>query len=161
MPRRKPLIGSDEVEAVNRAAAPPELDETGFSADDIQVVQPERMEAKAKEAKFFNELVEIEIEPGDKPNDPIYVELGHNGIAQMVKRGTPQAVRRKYLYSALMAKQVTFSCEFRRGPNETEINKLTPSVSGAYRTYLLNDPNPQGGSKWLKRVMKEATGVRA
>lgn len=162
MPRaRKSLISTGDVEPVNRAAAPPELQEGDFHTDDIQVVEPNRMNAKVKEEKFMNELVEIEIEPGDKENDPMYVHLGHNGITQMVKRGEPQAIKRKYLYAALMSKVVTFACDFRRGPNNTEVNKLTPSSSNAYRTTLLNDPNPLGGTRWVKRVMAESAGIRA
>jgi len=164
MPRgipRKSLIGSHEVEAVNRAAAAPEFRDEEFHTDDIQVVEPNRLEAKAKEEKFMNELVEIQIEPGDKPNDPLYVQIGHNGINQMVLRGQPQTVKRRYLYSALMAKTVAFACDFRRGPNDTEINRLSPSVSGAFRAHLLRDDNPLGGTRWVKRVMSEASGIRA
>jgi hypothetical protein len=152
MPRVKQAVITTD------AVAPPE--ESGdFHADDIQIVEPDRLALKAKEEKFMNELVEIEIEPGDKPNDPMYVDLYHNGIGQMVLRGQPQAIKRKFVYSGLMAKVVSFACDFRR-QGDAEINKLTPHTNTAYRMRLVNDPNPQGGSRWWQSVARQATGIR-
>lgn len=152
MPRaRQAMITTDGV-------APPE--EPGdFHPEDIQTIEPDRLTLKAKEAKFFEEKVEIEIEPGDKPTDPMYVQLFHNGVPQMVLRGQPQAVKRKFVYSGLMAKVVTFACDFRR-THDGEINKLTPHSNTTYRMRLINDPNPQGGTRWWQSVARQATGIR-
>lgn len=160
MPRAKRIIESSELEAVNRAMAPPELNEAGFDASDIQIVRPDRMEVKAKEEKFMNEKVEIQIEPGTEPNDPVYVHLGHNGITQMVKRGEPQIVKRKFLYSALMGKKVSMNCSFGMSKDGNEFNRLTPTVSGTYRAALLRDANAErGGMKWVQSVMAESSGI--
>lgn len=160
MPRaKKALINSGDVEAVSRATLP-EIDPV-FIPGDIEVVSEDRLAFAAREEKFMNEKIEIEIEPGTEPNDPLFVHLGHNGSTQIVMRGQPQVVKRKYLYSALMAKQVKMSCTFAIGRDGNEINKLTPSAATSYRAYLTNDPNPQGGSRWVQRVMAESTGVTA
>lgn len=161
MPRKRALIDSADLEPINRAVAPPEENTVGFEPGDIQVVPFDRMEAKAREAKFMNEYIEIEIEAGTEANDPMYVELGHNGINQFVKRGTVQRVRRKFLYSALMAKRVNMNCTFGKDGAGNEFNRLTPTVSTTYRARLVTDPNTQmGGSKWVQRVMAESAGAR-
>lgn len=162
MARVKKIISSDELEPINRAIAPPELNEAGFDASDIQVVRPDRMETKIKEEKFMNERVEIMIEPGLEANDPMYVDLRHNGITQMVKRGEPQIVKRKFLYVALMGKKVAMNCMFGKDSSGNEFNRLTPSTSGALRAALLRDNNTErGGMKWVQSVMAESTGIRA
>lgn len=161
MRRARSIIDTESVEAVNRAMAPPEEDTVGFQPGDIQIVQPNRMEAKARELQFMNEFVEIEVEPGTEPNDPIFIELGHNGINQFVKRGTVQRVKRKFLYSALMAKKVSINCTFGKDNSGNEFNRLTPSVSNTYRARLVSDANPRGGSKWVQSVMAESACARA
>lgn len=161
MPRvKRSIISSTDVEPINRAMAPPEEHPGGFDVSDIDIVAPDRMEAKAKEAKFMNEYIEIEIEPGTEATDPMYVELGHNGINQFVKRGEVQRVRRKFLYAALMAKRVSMNCTFGKDGSGNEFNRLTPSVSTAYRARLVSDSNPQGGSKWVQQVMAENAAAR-
>lgn len=159
MPRVKSVISTNDVEAVNRAAAPPE-EQPEFDTSDIQVVQADRLDVKAREEKFMNERVVIEIEPGTEANDPMYVELGHNGINQFVKRGEPQAVKRKFLYSALMAKKVAFNVAFGKDASGNEFNRATPAAKNTYATRLVSDPNPEGGSKWVQRVMAESHGMR-
>lgn len=160
MPRVKSIINSDSLEPVNRAMAPPELNEAGFDVSDVQVVRPDRMEIKVKEEKFMNEKVEIMIEPGMEANDPVFVDLKHNGITQMVKRGEPQIVKRKFLYVALMGKKVAMNCSFGKDQNGNEFNRLTPTVSGVYRAALLRDNNrEQGGMKWVQSVMAESAGI--
>lgn len=162
MPRVKSLISTSDVEAVNRATdSVPELNVGGHNASDIQIVQPDRMEAKAADEKFMNERIVIHIEPGDQPGDPVFVELGHNGINQFVKRGEDQSVKRKFLYSALMAKRVSVNCSFGKDNSGNEFNRLTPSVSTTYRAHLVSDPNlERGGPKWVQRVMAESAGAR-
>jgi hypothetical protein len=160
MARAPSIIDSASVEPVNRAMAPPE-EHPPFDASDIQVVAPDRMDAKAREEKFMNERVVVRIEEGTNANDPMYVELGHNGVNQFVKRGSDQVVKRKFLYAALMAKKVTMNCTFGKDGNGNEFNRLTPSVSNPFRCLLVEDPNPQGGSKWVQRVMAESAGARA
>lgn len=160
MPRVKSLISSADVEPINRAMAPPE-EVMPFEAGDIQVVAADRMDTKVREEKFMNERVVIHIEQGTQAGDPVFVELGHNGVNQFVKRGENQTVKRKFLYSALMAKKVNMNCTFGKDGSGNEFNRLTPSVSTAYRALLVSDPNPQGGAKWVQNVMAESAAIRA
>lgn len=164
MPRkytRNSVIDSSSVEPISHASnvTPPEVNDAGFEAGDIQVIAARQMEESARVEKFMNEKVEIEIEPGTEPNDPAFVHLGHNGITQMVERGKTQVVKRKYLYSALMGKQVVVNTAFGKKNSGEEFNHLTQTVKSAYRTRLITDNNPQGGAKWVQSVMREATGM--
>jgi hypothetical protein len=160
MARAPSIIDSASVEPINRAMAPPE-ESLPFESGDIQVVAADRLETKAREEKFMNERVVIRIEEGTQATDPVWVELGHNGVNQFVKRGTDQTVKRKFLYSALMAKRVTMNCTFGKDGSGNEFNRLTPAVSTCYRAMLVEDPNPQGGPKWVQRVMSESAAIRA
>lgn len=158
MPRiKKSVIGSDDVQAFsNLGDAPPELNMAGTTAADIQVVPMDRMEAKAAEAKFMEEKVLIEIEAEDDPNAAVFVHLGHNGVTQYVKRGEPQAIKRKFLYSALAAKTVKFACAFGKDNSGNEFNRMNPSAKTTHRMRLIEDRNPQGGMKWFQKVASQA-----
>lgn len=154
MPRKKQVLATTD------DFPPPPEQPMEFAPGDIEVVKPKDLELKAKTAKFMNEKVVILIEPGERENDPLYLELGHNGINQMVRRGVDQPVKRKFLYSALMARKVTISNQFgiRDG---REFNKAAPSATSAYRVQLVRDDNPQGGQTWLRSVLAEAHGITA
>jgi hypothetical protein len=52
------------------------------------------------------------------------------------------------------------NCTFGKDGSGNEFNRLTPSVSTAYRALLVSDPNPQGGAKWVQRVMNESAAAR-
>jgi hypothetical protein len=56
----------------------------------------------------------------------VFVYLGHNGVSQYVKRGEPQTIKRKFLYSALAAKTVKFACAFGKDNSGNEFNRLNP-----------------------------------
>ena len=152
----KKVISSGDVDpGFDLGMAVPELDEAGFNSGDIKVVQAKDMKSKAEEAKFMQEKVLVEVEGGTE-NDPVFIPAGHNGTMQYIQRGTPQAIRRKYLYSLLMAKKINIGCEFRRKEGGGEYNKLTPSPTSTYRVNLLQDNNPQGGMKWFKDTVASA-----
>jgi hypothetical protein len=155
MARQRSVISTDDVATgfdLGSAAAPPEVREAGFDASDIDVVSERNLVDKAQEAKFMEEKVLIEIEMDEEPNSPRFVYLGHNGVTQYVERGKPQAVRRKYLYSALAAKRVKMACAFGKDNAGNEFNRLTPNASTTYRVRLLEDRNPQGGMRWFQKV---------
>lgn len=164
MPRRSSAIATSgdfqQVQSATSATAhqeAPELKETQFHPSDLDIVTDEqRMRHKAQEAKFMEDRVEVEIEMDDSPDSPIFVHLGHNGISQYVKRGEPQVVKRKYLYSALAAKTVRLACSFGKDASGNEFNRLSPSVNTTYRVRLLRDDNPQGGMNWLRQVAAAA-----
>ena len=147
MPRHKSIIGTDDVQV-----ASPEYREAEFHPEDISIVTEKNMKTKAEEAKFMQELVVVEIEADDDPNAPVFVYSGHQGVSQYIKRGTPQPIKRKYLYSLLAAKRIKFASAFGKDGNGNEFNRLTPSGQTAYRVRLISDNNPQGGMKWFQSV---------
>jgi hypothetical protein len=144
---------TDDIEAKTLI---PEFNEAGFDPSDIQIVSAKDFRSQAEEAKFMEEKVQIEIESDDKPNSPVFVYLGHNGISQYVQRGQIQTVKRKFLYSALAAKALKLTCEFGRDNAGNEYNRLNPSVSTTHRVRLVRDDNPQGGMDWVRKVLHSA-----
>jgi hypothetical protein len=155
MPRaKKAIISTGDLDnSVTLGQAPAELREAGFDASDIQIVPASKMRDKAAEAKFMEEKVEIMIEAGNGPNDPEFVHAGHQGIAQYIKRGTVQAVKRKYLYSLLAANSVKFACAFGKDGSGNEYNRMSGSGQRAHRVSLVSDKNPEGGMKWVQDVV--------
>lgn len=154
MPRKaKALATTDDF-------PPPPEQTPEFHPGDIEIVKAKDATIKVKTEKFMNEKVVVHIEPGERENDPLYLELGHNGINQVVRRGVDQPIKRKFLYSALMARKVTISNQFgvRDG---RDYNSAKPSSASAYRIQLVRDDNPQGGQTWLRSVMAEAHGITA
>lgn len=151
--KNKALGTTDDIEAKTLI---PDFNEAGFDPSDIQVVSAKDFHSQADEAAFMEEKVVIEIEADDKPNSPVFVFLGHNGISQYVHRGKEQAVKRKFLYSALAAKMLKLTCEFGRDNAGNEFNRLNPSVSTTHRVRLIRDDNPQGGMPWVRKVMQAA-----
>ena len=134
----------------------PELNEAGFQPGDIEVVGAAEALDKIAVEKFMNEKIIIEIEEDDKPNSPTFVYLGHNGIGQYVHRGQEQTVKRKFMYSALMAKAVKVNVTYGKDGSGMEFNNNKLSTSTTHRCRLVRDDNPQGGAKWVRAVMQES-----
>lgn len=154
MPRAKQaIIGTNDLDnSVILGQAPDELRDAGVDLSDIQIVSADKMRDKASEAKFMEEKVEIEIEAGDGPNDPVFVHSGHQGVSQYIKRGVVQTVKRKYLYSLLAANSVKFACAFGKDGSGNEFNRMSGSGQRAHRVRLISDKNPEGGMKWVQEV---------
>lgn len=151
---KNPAMGStDDIEA---KVLIPELREGGIDASDIEIVPAQNLYSAASEAAFMEEKVVIEIEADDDPNAPVFIYLGNNGVTQYVERGKEQAVKRKFLYSALAAKAVKFASAFGKDNSGNEYNRLTPSARTTHRVRLVRDDNPQGGMRWLQSVMQTA-----
>lgn len=151
---KTPSLGStDDIEA---KVLIPELREGGIDASDIEIVSGQNLNDAVAQAKFMEEKVVIEIESDDDPNAPVFVYLGNGGVTQYVERGKEQAVKRKFLYSALAAKAVKFASSFGKDNSGNEYNRLTPSARNTHRVRLVRDDNPQGGMKWVQSVMQSA-----
>lgn len=127
--------------------------------DDVELVASSSM-SKAETEKFMNEKVVIEIEASNEPSAEVFVHSGNNGRAQYIKRGEPQSIKRKYLYSLLAAQKVGFGCAFGRDANGNEYNRLSASSSTTHRVRLIRDDNPQGGMKWIQQAMRETANVQ-
>lgn len=159
MPRVKPpsIISSDDVQPhADIGRAPEELREAGIEIEDIEIVKPHLAQTKAQEAKFMEEIVVVEIEADDDPNAPEFVYSGHQGVTQYIRRGTQQNIKRKYLYSLLMAKRIKFACAFGKDGNGNEFNRLNGSGQTAHRVRLISDANSNGGMKWFQSVAAAA-----
>lgn len=105
----------------------------------IDIVNPSRMLSKAEDAKFMNEIVEIQIEADDDPHAPLFVHSAHNGESQYIKRGEPQKVKRRFLYSLIAAKQAKLVCAFGKDQNGQEFNKLSGPKRCTHRVIVIND----------------------
>ena len=149
MPKGIPrsVIHSDDIHA-----SIPEVQMAGFDVSDIEVVSGEKAMSKAAEAKFMEEKVVVFIEADDNPNSPHFVYSGHQGVVQYIERGTPQAIKRKFLYSLLAAKRVMLACAFGRDANGNEFNRLTPNAQRTHRINIIEDKNPMGGAKWAQSI---------
>ena len=124
-----------------------------ITRDDIQVVQPNKMIDLAKQEKFMNEFVVINIQPDDDAHAPEFIYAGHNGIAQYVHRGTDQRIRRKYLYSLVAGKKKQYTCAFGKDNSGNEFNRLNGKSSGTYRLSIIED-TPEG-QKSFRQWMQE------
>jgi hypothetical protein len=155
MPRvKKSLISTEDVQVGYQA--PPELREGGIEVDDIEIVAAKDMAATVETERFMNEKVVVQIEPNaEDENAPIFVYTGHNGTTQYIKVGEEQTVKRKFLYSALMAKRVRYASAFGKKGDGGEFNRLTPSPSTTHRIHLVRDDNPQGGPRWVQSVLRQ------
>lgn len=155
--RRKSVIASDDIAAgFDLGRAPDELREAGVDSSDIEIVSEKQFHSKAAEAKFMEEKVIVEIEADEDPNAPVFIYSGHNGVTQYIERGKPQAIRRKYLYSLLAAKQVKMACAYGKDGNGNEFNRLSPSGRTTHRVRLVRDDNPMGGMKWFQAIASAA-----
>ena len=164
MPRvytKRSQVDTDDLNLQANMGTPPELDEAGFEADSIHVVGEKDFQDAAKVEAFMNEKIVVQIE-GDAHNEhaPLFVQFGHNGISQYVKVGDEQVIKRKFLYSGLAAQVVRINCAFGKGSSGGEFNNVTPTASLTHRIRLVRDDNPQGGSQWVNRVMRELAPKR-
>jgi hypothetical protein len=157
MNKRRSLIDTGDLEAVaNMGVAPAELHEGGIEIDDIEIVPAYQAINAAQEAVFMNDKVVVEIEADDDPDAPEFLYTAHQGVTQYIKRGEPQTIKRKYLYSLIAAKRVKVACAFGRTNEGNEFNRVTPSAQTTHRVRLMRDDNPLGGMKWFQKMMASA-----
>ena len=117
----------------------------------IEVIDPMKFKTKAQDEAFMNEMVEIQIEADDDPNAPLFVHSGHQGVVQYIKRGEPQTIKRKFLYSLLAAKQAKLVCSFGKDMNGQEFNRLSGPSRATHRVVVLNDTarGREAYAKWM------------
>lgn len=152
-PRRRALIESDDVQTgAEIGRAPDELRDADVEIEDIEIVPADRLRTAAAEAKFMEDMVLIEIEGEEDPNAAVFLHSGHNGVSQWIKRGEPQRIKRKYLYSLLAAKRINYACAFGKKGDGNEFNRLKGSARGTHRVRLIEDNNQDGGMRWFQAV---------
>jgi hypothetical protein len=111
--------------------------------------------AAVKEAKFMEEIVEIEIAPDTNENAQPMVVLNVNGINQPVWRGYPTPVRRKFVEVLARMKETRYSQRPTDFINPETSNAMIPRTGQAYPFQVLKDPNPKGYA-WLRQILAEA-----
>lgn len=147
-PYTRSIISTEDVErTASLGVSADGLDDAG-----IDIIHPTQMKALVEDEKFMNEKVVIEVEMDDEPNAPVFIQAGHNGVTQYIRRGEPQTVKRKFLYALIAAKQVKLAVAFGRNGDGSEFNRATPTAKSSYRTRLISDSNPNGGMKWVQSV---------
>lgn len=132
-------LGSDDVDPAQQRIEISTSGPATFDKSDIEAVDPARMRSLAEDEKFMNELVEIEVEAGDDPNEPLFVHSGHNGDPQYIQRGVPQTIKRRFLYSLIAAKTAQLVCSFGKGQDGKEFNRLAGPKKGTHRVTLRRD----------------------
>lgn len=104
--------------------------------------------------KFMNELLVINISPGQTEGDPPCVVLNVNGINQPVWRGEDTPVKRKYVEVLARMKQTSFSQRPQDMTNPERSNELLPRTFLVYPFHVVKDPNPKG-PPWLQAIKAE------
>jgi hypothetical protein len=138
---KKNLLGPDDVDQPQQTIKIITPDGGGSEAVGvgIAIVDPAKFDAKAADEAFMNELVEIQIESTDDPNEPLFIESGHNGVTQYVKRGEPQTIKRKFLYSLIAGKQARLVSSFGKNADGKEFNRLAGPSVGTHRIVVISD----------------------
>jgi hypothetical protein len=150
MPRAK-AISTDDVQPRETGATLPAFGPPEISRDDIEVIDGPELRNKAEEERFMNELVEIQIEADEDPNSALFVSAGHQGVMQYIKRGEPQTIKRKFLYSLIAGKATRYACSFGKDQSGNEFNRLSGRPNTTHRLHVLRD-SPKGMEmtrKWM------------
>ena len=103
---------------------------------------------------FLNEMVTVMVHPSTNENDSPQVIVNVNGTNQLIIRGRPTNVKRKYLEVLARMKETKFT---QSTPNPSEPEKIQMSQRNAwcYPFEVVDDANPRGRA-WLSHVMAEA-----
>lgn len=149
MPRAaKAQITTDDLQAGAGERTLPEINGGSvIDLDQIEVVDPRHMLSLAEQEKFMNEKVLIQIEADEDPNSPVFIYSGHQGVTQYIKRGEPQLIKRKYLYSLIAAKRTQFASAFGKDQAGNEFNRLSARTNTTYRISILDD-TPKGRKEY-------------
>lgn len=129
------------------------IDRSDFK-EQFEIQDTPRFDEKAKHLAFYEEEVEVFINPGNQ-NDPQTIQTCVNGINQFFIRGVKQWVKRKFVAILAQAKTEVIStvgCEDHNGNRATKIQK---TYVPTYPFTVVNDKNPDG-HVWLERMMREA-----
>lgn len=103
----------------------------------IEVVPASKFEQKAREESFMNQLVTVQIESSEDPDEPVWVHSGHNGTDQYIQRGIPQTIKLAFLYSLIAAKKTACTSSFGKDGTGKEFNKLIGRTSTTHRISVI------------------------
>lgn len=123
--------------------------EAEYTPGEIEVIPAKNMAAVMEDEKFMNEFVIVEIDLDEEPNSAIFIPVGHQGVMQYIKRGEPQRIRRKFLYSLIQGKRTSFNCSFGKDANGEAFNRLPGTQRTTFRIQLHED-TPVGRKKFIE-----------
>jgi len=107
----------------------------------------------AADEAFMHELVEVMVHSTTDENQAPSVIVNCNGTNQVIIRGVPTMIRRKYLEILARMKETKYSQVTRNASAPDQIDMIARHGL-AYPFELLNDSNPRGRA-WLQNVLAE------
>lgn len=127
----------------------------GNLMDNIEPIDPDLMpKTQADRVAFFEEPLEIRIEPGRERNPQKIVPLGVNGETKWVPIGIPVRLRRKFVEVLARSQPYTVRTDVGSAMEQNPHNRLERETYRAHPFSVLHDPNPNGAA-WLSKVMAE------
>lgn len=107
----------------------------------------------ASDEAFMHELVEVMVHSTTDENQAPSVIVNCNGTNQVIIRGVPTTIRRKYLEILARMKETKYS-QVTRNPAAPDQIDMIARHGLAYPFELLHDNNPRGRA-WLQNVLAE------
>ena len=109
-------------------------------------------EMYAREQAFMNQLVTVQIEATEDPDEPVWVHSGNGGTDQYLQRGVPQTIKLLFLYSLIAAKKTALTSSFGKDGSGKEFNKLVGRTSTTHRFSVI-EASPEARKKiaeWMQ-----------
>ena len=122
---------------------------------DIQVVDGPDWKDKASILDFMNDVLLVEVATTTDKYEPQFVQLWNDGRIQVIPRGIPTHVKRKYVEVMARMKMESFRNEEYRDMDGNNSVRW-PKTSGLrYPFAVIEDPSPNGRA-WLRSVLASA-----
>ena len=125
---------------------------------EIQVVEGPMDAAKKHKADilaFMNEPVLVEVATTTDKYEPQFVQLWNDGRIQVIPRGIPTTVKRKYVEVLARMKTDTFRNEEYRDPDGNNSVRWPKTTGLRYPFAVIQDDNPKGMA-WLRSIPSAA-----
>jgi hypothetical protein len=126
---------------------------TGDTGGIEPVAQSADFKAVAAEEEFMNEFVTIVVPASNNENDSPHVVVNCNGTNQVIIRGAPVRVRRKYVEILARAKELKYRQETRNPAAPDQISMLQTAAL-SYPFQVIEDQNRKGAA-WLLHILNE------
>lgn len=133
----KPAIASDDFAGARSEANISATGKTEVSHRQIEAIPESKAMKKAAEEAFMNQMVTIQIDSTEDPDEPVFIPTGHNGTDQYIQRGIPQQIKLRFLYSLIAAKKTAQTSSFGKDGTGKEFNKLVGRTSTTHRFQVL------------------------
>ena len=102
---------------------------------------------------FMNEVLTIEIAPTSNENEPPYAHINVNTFNQIIPRGTPVQVKRKYVEVLARMKETKYT---QHTPNPSEPDRIEMKErSGLVFPFQVLEDRNRKGHEWLAHIRSE------